>query len=60
MKLLGDWNWYFPGWLEWLPEVPSRRHDDPSGDGARGAPGLEIKVEEGIPVAREASGELDW
>ncbi len=19
MKLLGDWNWYVPGWLEWLP-----------------------------------------
>lgn len=21
MKLLGDWNWYLPGWLEWLPKV---------------------------------------
>ncbi len=21
MKLLGDWNWYLPGWLEWLPHV---------------------------------------
>jgi uncharacterized membrane protein YdfJ with MMPL/SSD domain len=21
MKLLGDWNWYLPGWLEWLPPV---------------------------------------
>ncbi len=21
MKLLGDWNWYLPGWLAWLPEV---------------------------------------
>ena len=19
MKLLGDWNWYLPGWLAWLP-----------------------------------------
>ena len=19
MKLLGDWNWYLPSWLEWLP-----------------------------------------
>ncbi len=19
MKLLGEWNWYLPGWLEWLP-----------------------------------------
>jgi RND superfamily putative drug exporter len=21
MKLLGDVNWYFPRWLEWLPEI---------------------------------------
>jgi len=21
MELLGDWNWYFPTWLEWLPEI---------------------------------------
>ena len=21
MKLLGDWNWYLPSWLEWLPRV---------------------------------------
>ena len=21
MKLLGDWNWYFPSWLEWLPKL---------------------------------------
>jgi RND superfamily putative drug exporter len=21
MKLLGDWNWYLPGWLEWLPRL---------------------------------------
>jgi RND superfamily putative drug exporter len=21
MKLLGDWNWYLPHWLEWLPRV---------------------------------------
>jgi uncharacterized membrane protein YdfJ with MMPL/SSD domain len=28
MKLLGDWNWYLPGWLEWLPG--SRRERAPS------------------------------
>jgi RND superfamily putative drug exporter len=22
MKLLGDWNWYLPSWLEWLPRAP--------------------------------------
>ena len=21
MKLLGDWNWYLPSWLEWIPHV---------------------------------------
>ena len=21
MKLLGEWNWYFPRWLEWLPRL---------------------------------------
>jgi uncharacterized membrane protein YdfJ with MMPL/SSD domain len=24
MKLLGDWNWYLPKWLEWLPQL---QHD---------------------------------
>jgi uncharacterized membrane protein YdfJ with MMPL/SSD domain len=23
MKLLGDWNWYLPKWLEWLPTPPA-------------------------------------
>jgi predicted RND superfamily exporter protein/pimeloyl-ACP methyl ester carboxylesterase len=23
MKLLGDWNWYLPRWLEWLPRLES-------------------------------------
>ena len=41
MKLLGDWNWYLPSWLEWLPrfdlgeseappETPSDRSRRPS------------------------------
>jgi RND superfamily putative drug exporter len=28
MKLLGDWNWYLPRWLQWLPTLehePKRR-----------------------------------
>ena len=34
MKLLGDWNWYLPRWLNWLPATDRRhlqdRHvDDP-------------------------------
>ena len=40
MKLLGDWNWYLPKWLEWLPEsrfegVPEPMPADPEYDGAR-------------------------
>ena len=26
MKLLGEWNWYLPRWLEWLPVVRFERH----------------------------------
>jgi uncharacterized membrane protein YdfJ with MMPL/SSD domain len=21
MSLLGEWNWYLPSWLNWLPEL---------------------------------------
>jgi uncharacterized membrane protein YdfJ with MMPL/SSD domain len=24
MKLLGDWNWYLPSWLRWLPKLEQR------------------------------------
>jgi putative drug exporter of the RND superfamily len=34
MKLLGDWNWYLPRWLQWLP---ARR-----GERAHGRPALEL------------------
>jgi uncharacterized membrane protein YdfJ with MMPL/SSD domain len=30
MKLLGDWNWYLPSWLEWLPKGPSLEGDAPA------------------------------
>jgi uncharacterized membrane protein YdfJ with MMPL/SSD domain len=23
MRVLGDWNWYLPSWLEWIPHVAS-------------------------------------
>ncbi len=30
MKLLGEWNWYLPGWLEWLPRVQiESQHPEP-------------------------------
>jgi uncharacterized membrane protein YdfJ with MMPL/SSD domain len=29
MKLLGDWNWYLPSWLEWLPHIAHEPHAQP-------------------------------
>ena len=26
MSLLGRWNWYLPGWLEWLPHLEHGRY----------------------------------
>jgi uncharacterized membrane protein YdfJ with MMPL/SSD domain len=30
MKLLGEWNWYLPSWLNWVPEVHVEGHAEPS------------------------------
>jgi RND superfamily putative drug exporter len=31
MKLLGDWNWYLPKWLEWLPRLePEKAPEAPA------------------------------
>jgi uncharacterized membrane protein YdfJ with MMPL/SSD domain len=37
MKLLGDWNWYLPKWLEWLPRLD---HE----------PAVKEKAPEAVPV----------
>ena len=29
MKLLGEWNWWLPSWLEWLPRVSLERDAQP-------------------------------
>jgi uncharacterized membrane protein YdfJ with MMPL/SSD domain len=29
MKLLGDWNWYLPKWLDWLPRLEHEPHRAP-------------------------------
>ncbi|HMK12952.1 MAG TPA: MMPL family transporter, partial [Acidimicrobiales bacterium] len=32
MKLLGEWNWYMPSWLEWLPSLaPEGEQTSPPG-----------------------------
>jgi uncharacterized membrane protein YdfJ with MMPL/SSD domain len=28
MKLLGEWNWYLPRWLEWLPTLSHEAKDE--------------------------------
>jgi putative drug exporter of the RND superfamily len=35
MELLGDWNWYLPRWLQWLPDVSVEGH----GYAPQGEPG---------------------
>ena len=36
MKVLGDWNWYLPSWLEWLPRMGSET-PGPAASARRGA-----------------------
>jgi RND superfamily putative drug exporter len=40
MKLLGDWNWYLPRWLKWLPRfrVEPDLQGQPRPEPARTAP----------------------
>ena len=32
MKLLGEWNWYLPSWLEWLPTLSPEGASEPAPD----------------------------
>jgi uncharacterized membrane protein YdfJ with MMPL/SSD domain len=34
MKLLGDWNWYLPRWLEWLPRLGEPETEAPATPGS--------------------------
>jgi RND superfamily putative drug exporter len=58
MKLLGNWNWYLPSWLEWLPRVvpeAAMTAAAPVGDGR-----LAVDVERRDQrVALAVRGELD-
>ena len=35
MKLLGDWNWYLPRWLQWLPRIGGEPGAAPAASPAR-------------------------
>jgi anti-anti-sigma factor len=56
MKLLGDWNWYLPKWLEWLPEVA---HEPPPGAPEPVAFGIDVERRNG-DVRVALRGELDY
>jgi uncharacterized membrane protein YdfJ with MMPL/SSD domain len=43
MKLLGDWNWYLPRWLEWMPRIGT--------EPAQPKPGEDIPTTPPVPVA---------
>ncbi len=43
MKLLGDWNWYLPSWLEWLPQVSPEGAGLPPASEDETAPPLDPK-----------------
>ena len=51
MKLLGDWNWYLPTWLEWLPSLGADgagAHEGEAGRGRRDEPAAQA-----VPVRAE-------
>ena len=54
MKLLGDWNWYLPKWLEWIPRVgPARGTDLPP---APEAPAFRLEDRTGAHSALSRAG----
>jgi len=36
MKLLGDWNWYLPAWLDWIPRITAEPTAAPAPSPAAG------------------------
>jgi anti-anti-sigma factor len=62
MKLLGDWNWYLPRWLEWLPQVaPEQPAGAPAAEPEpEPEPAFEVEVEKRETGTRLLlRGELD-
>ena len=60
MKLLGDWNWYFPARLQWLPEVSLEKATTEAAATATSDDELGIGVEKrGDRVRVELTGALD-
>jgi uncharacterized membrane protein YdfJ with MMPL/SSD domain len=51
MRLLGDWNWWLPRWLSWLPRVTIEVEDSPSPDRDASPP-----LEQGRPAESATGG----
>jgi RND superfamily putative drug exporter len=53
MELLGDWNWYLPRWLEWLPNISVEGRVDeyvPAGTAGLSRDGRDHGRPEGVPA----------
>ncbi|MCW3007223.1 MAG: anti-sigma-factor antagonist, partial [Solirubrobacterales bacterium] len=62
MKLLGDWNWYLPRWLRWLPQIgePAKIGQPGSAASHVGAGDLDVRVDrDDGRVSLVLDGELD-
>jgi putative drug exporter of the RND superfamily len=51
MELLGDWNWYLPKWLGWLPDVSVEGHTYEPQAGDAGAPRSSTRPEPSLDLA---------
>ena len=58
MKLLGDWNWYLPTWLEWLPRLEHERSLDLLGDRRRARTSCCLSLAATVKGPRRAPGAL--
>lgn len=61
MKLLGDWNWYLPRWLEWLPRIaPESEHVAADGAARHDPDALAVSVQRADGArSLTLAGELD-
>ncbi|HEX8105450.1 MAG TPA: anti-sigma factor antagonist [Solirubrobacteraceae bacterium] len=66
MKLLGEWNWYLPRWLEWLPHVQLEAGPAPAlaiatgqPSGVAAAPGVARPVSD-APARPSVDDELEF
>jgi len=43
MQLLGEWNWYLPGWLQWLPHFDVEGHAEQAAAGVAAPAPAEVR-----------------